>query len=339
VATLPGLEIVSLRRFYNDGRHNAFTDLTWFRGALYLAFRNCPDGHMVFESSRILVWRSRDGVRWEQVYSFGVPARDVRDPHFLVLGARLFVYSGTWLVATGQGPDRDINDHLGFAAWSDDGATWQGPAALPGTEGHYIWRAAQHAGVAYLCGRRKRDLLGLPNARPEDEIVETGLLISQDGLAWTEGPVLRESWGDETALCFDPDGGLVALCRGIDGYAPAQVRRGAPPYVDWQVRDLPLNVQGPLLAPWGAWAGGAPRYLVGGRNVQDRDDRYTALYWLVEDALAPALRLPSGGDNSYPGLALLDERHALLSYYSSHEADDPALPSAGIYLAELRLVG
>ncbi|MCU0500617.1 MAG: hypothetical protein MUC51_02415, partial [Anaerolineae bacterium] len=57
----------SVRRVFNDGNHNAFTDLCRFRGHLYLTFRNCPDGHMLFTSSRIIVMRSEDGRDWEQV--------------------------------------------------------------------------------------------------------------------------------------------------------------------------------------------------------------------------------------------------------------------------------
>lgn len=144
--------IASIRQVYNDGNHNAFTDLAFFGGQYYLTFRSCPDGHMIFPSSRIIILSSTDTKSWRLAHAFSVPNRDVRDPHFLALGDALFVYSGTWL-ADGR---REMNDHQGYAVWSADGKTWHGPRFLEGTQGHYIWRAASYDGKAYLCGRRKR---------------------------------------------------------------------------------------------------------------------------------------------------------------------------------------
>jgi hypothetical protein len=55
------VRLESVRRLFDDGNHNAFTDLCRFDGQLYLTFRNCPEGHMLFTSSRIIVMRSADG--------------------------------------------------------------------------------------------------------------------------------------------------------------------------------------------------------------------------------------------------------------------------------------
>ncbi|MCE7987170.1 MAG: hypothetical protein DYG89_38860 [Caldilinea sp. CFX5] len=63
------MRIASLRQLYNDGNHNAFTDLCRFGESYYLTFRSCPEGHMIFASSRIVILRSRDAQQWEQVYT------------------------------------------------------------------------------------------------------------------------------------------------------------------------------------------------------------------------------------------------------------------------------
>ncbi len=73
-------EVTALRTVWNDAIHNAFTDLCRFRKRFYLTFRSCPDDHMVFPSSRIRVLVSDDGMDREQVFEFGVPLRDIRDP-------------------------------------------------------------------------------------------------------------------------------------------------------------------------------------------------------------------------------------------------------------------
>jgi len=58
----------------------------------------------------------------------------------------------------------------------------------------------------------------------------------------------------------------------------------------------------------------------------------TSLCWLdLENAkLIEFLKLPSSGDNSYPGLVWFEGR-LLVSYYSSHEG------KAKIYLAEVAI--
>ena len=46
----PGMRIESRRKVYGEDAHRALTDPCHFRGRLYVAFRTCPDGHMIFPS-------------------------------------------------------------------------------------------------------------------------------------------------------------------------------------------------------------------------------------------------------------------------------------------------
>lgn len=325
------VRLESVRRLFDDGNHNAFTDLCWFRGQLYLTFRNCPGGHMLFTSSRIIVMRSDDGVAWKQVYSFNVPNRDVRDPHFLVLNERLFVCSGAWWVIDPyDATKRDINDHLGYCVWSDDGAAWHGPTLLNGTHGYYIWRAAAHNGVAYLNGRRHRDFAVVSDPATRNESMEAWLMSSHDGINWTPLGLMQPSYGGEVAFLFEEDGSCLAMARAV-GEQPAQVCRSKPPYTIWSQTDLDRNVGGPLLARWGT------RYLVAGRKMVDKARPVTTLYWLEDNTLHEIMELPSGGDNSYPGFVSLSPTRGLLSYYSSHEGSGTGLAPSAIYLAELSL--
>lgn len=135
--------VSNVRRVFHNGQHNAFTDLIRFEGKFYLAFRSCPDGHMVHPTASIIILASSDAKQWQQVHRFSVPKRDTRDPHFLLFKDTLFVYTGTWYCGetSPQYADYDLNQHLGYAAWSKDGATWHSPVMLEGTFGHYIWRA------------------------------------------------------------------------------------------------------------------------------------------------------------------------------------------------------
>ncbi len=198
------------------------------------------------------------------MHRFRVEHRDTRDPHFLVFRDKLFVYTGTWY----SGPttlarkDYDLNKHLGYAAWSDDGTTWHSPIMLEGTFGHYIWRAAAFGDKAYLCGRRKTGFAVGP--RGEGREVESLMLESDDGLIWRKRAVFQETAGDETAFLFEPDGSVLAIGRRS---GPAQLLRSRPPYTQWDRKDLDRYVGGPLVVKWG------DHYLVGGRKTTRKAGR------------------------------------------------------------------
>jgi hypothetical protein len=327
---LPQVTVASVRRVFHNGEHNAFTDLCRFRGKLYLTFRSCPDGHMVHPTASIIVLRSTDGGEWEQVHRFRVEQRDTRDPHFLVFRDRLFVYTGTWFSGktTLAREDYDLNKHLGYAAWSDDGTTWHSPIMLEGTFGHYIWRAASFGDKAYLCGRRKPEFEVVPRGEPRN--VESIMLESDDGLVWRKRAVFQETVGDETAFLFELDGGIVGIGRHGEG-KEAQLLRSRLPYTQWERKSLDRPIGGPLLTKWGS------RYLVGGRKTTPNRGPKTSLCWLDGDRLIEFAELPSAGDNSYPGFVELSDSRALVSYYSSHERDDAGQPITAIYLATLSL--
>ncbi|HNV00724.1 MAG: hypothetical protein KA191_04830 [Verrucomicrobia bacterium] len=327
--SLPQIRVTSVRRVFHNGEHNAFTDLVRFKGRLFLTFRSCPDGHSVHPTASILILASDDdGRQWKQVHRFRVAHRDTRDPHFLVFQDKLFVYTGTWYSGPTTLPpkDWDLNLHLGYAAWSQDGVQWHSPILLEGTFGHYIWRAGAFGGKAYLCGRRKIGFAVGPKG--EGREVESLMLESDDGLIWRKRAVFQEIAGDETAFLFEPDGRVLGIGR---RHGTAQLLRSAPPYKRWDRLDLDRSIGGPMLVKWG------DRCLVGGRDSTPDRGPKTALWWLVGDRLHPCAELPSGGDNSYSGFVELDGGRALLSYYSSHELDASGKPITAIYLAEIAL--
>ena len=327
---LPEVKVINIRRVFHNGRHNAFTDLVRFKDNFYLTFRSCPEGHMVHPTSSIIILSSTDTKQWKQVHRFSVEKRDTRDPHFLVFKSKLFVYTGTWYSGetTLKSEDYDLNKHLGYAAWSEDGANWHSPIMLEGTFGHYIWRANAFNEKAYLCGRRKKNFAVAP--RGEGSIVESAMLESDDGLIWRTRALFQETRGDETAFQFEADGSIIAIGR--RGRDKAQLLGSKPPYTQWQRKELDRYIGGPLLTLWGG------RYVVGGRKtIGDRGPR-TSMCWLVNDQLHEFAELPSGGDNSYPGFVEISPSRAVMSWYSSHETDANGKAITAIYMADLEIV-
>ncbi|HBL41968.1 MAG TPA: hypothetical protein DDZ90_01080, partial [Planctomycetaceae bacterium] len=186
-------------------------------------------------------------------------------------------------------------------------------------------RAAAYKDKAYLCGRRIRHFAKDDQGR---ELIETAILESDDGLVWKTAGLFNEKQGDETAFLFEENGDLLAIGR--SGSNPAWVMRSRPPFETWDRKQLDRYIGGPLLAKWG------DHYLVGGR--QRKNGKYvTSLYWFKDDELHEFASLPSGGDNSYPGILILSPDHALVSYYSSHEKDEDGKPITAIYMADLKL--
>ncbi|MEO2011031.1 MAG: hypothetical protein ABGX22_20315 [Pirellulaceae bacterium] len=323
----PDVKVTNVRRVYHNGEHNAFTDLVRWKGEYWLTFRSCPDGHMVHPTSSIRVLSSSDLKTWQEVHEFSVNKRDTRDPHFLVFQGKLFIYTGTWYSGETTLPrkDYDLNKHLGYGVWTAEGKKWSRPQPLEGTYGHYIWRAAEYDGKAYLCGRRNRDHAQVYGER---DLVESAMLESDDGLVWRFHSLFQKDRGDETAFLFEEDGSILAVSR--SGSSPAQLVRSKPSYRKWTRVDFPDYIGGPLLKRWG------DRYLVGGRRNTSNGAK-TALYWLVDEQLHQFGELPSGGDNSYPGFVALDSRHGVVSWYSSHEKKDGKAITA-IYMADLEIV-
>ncbi len=326
---LPEVRVTNVRRVFHNGEHNAFTDLIRFQGRYFLTFRSCPDGHMVHPTASIIILSSKDLKKWEQVHQFSVPMRDTRDPHFLDFKGQLFVYTGTWYSGETTLPpsEYDLNKHLGYAAWSGDGKQWHSPVMLEGTFGHYIWKAAEYEGKAYLCGRRKHQFDVRP--RGEGPEVESAMLVSEDGLVWKTAALFQEQRGDETVFQFQADGSVLAIGR--RGSDKAQILRSKPPYQEWQRKELDRYIGGPMLVRWGN------RWIVGGRRNTDRGPK-TSLCWLVGDELHEFAELPSGGDNSYPALLPLSSTQAVMSWYSTHEKDAKGKSITAIYMADLEVI-
>lgn len=328
-ADAPRVQVSNIRRVYHNGEHNAFTDLVRFRDRFYLTFRSCPDGHGVSPNASIIILASDDAQEWSEVHRFRVARRDTRDPHFLVFQDKLFVYTGTWYSGDAPLPREqyELNQHLGYAAWSEDGKNWHSPIMLEGTFGHYVWRASTFGGKAFLCGRRKAQFAVGPKG--EGNEVESLMLESDDGLIWRKRAVFQETEGDETAFLFEKDGSILGIGR--RGRANAQLLRSSPPYDEWQRSDIGRYIGGPLLTKWGG------RYVVGGRKTNGNEGPKTFLAWLDGDSLHEFAVLPSAGDNSYPGFVELDPRHAVMSWYSSHETNEQGNGITAIYMADLEL--
>ena len=313
-------EIVEVKKIWDEGKHNAFTDLIRWNDRWWCTFRE-SDAHVGGDGAiRILV--STDGVKWESAARLTEKGIDLRDPKFSVTPAgRLMlncggsIYEGTTL----KGKRSRV-------MFSPDGRNWTAPQPIL-KEGEWCWRVTWHNAVAYAAVYRSVGSSSTPGP-------EWGLVIyrSTDGLKWE---LLKEmevkGRPNETTLRFEPNGEMIAMVRREAADTMGYIGRAKPPYQDWtwQVSNHRLGGPNFIKLPTGIWIAGTRDYtnLKQGNNSGAK----TILAELEHDGKLTALAtFPSGGDNSYPGLVWHDGL-LWMSYYSSHEG------KTSIYLAKIKI--
>jgi hypothetical protein len=297
-------EIVSVKMIWDEAEHNAFTDLVRYRDRWWISFREARDHGPSIGKVRIIV--SDDGRNWRSAALVRQDEIDLRDPKLSVMpDGRLMLIMGGSVNASSKYSTRAPR-----VAFSKNGLHWTEPRKLL-AEDHWLWRVTWHNGQAWSVSK-----LG------EGKHPRRGMLFrSNDGIDWewiTEFRLPNNSWNaSETTLRFMPDDELIALTR------PHWIGTSRPPYKDWSWTKMKENIGGPnfIRLPDGdLWAAGR-RY---------GDKATTTLARLTRNSYQPVLTLPSGGDNSYPGMVWHDGL-LWLSYYSSHEG------RTSIYLARIKI--
>ena len=305
---------------WNASPHNAFTDLIAWKERLFCAFR--VGRNHVSTDGRIQILISEDGDRW-------MPAAIVEKAGFDLRDADLSEMPDGRLLLVG-GVARRLADNVKaetntFFSISEDGENWSEPVVIT-DGGRWIWRATWCEDHIYGVSYGEHKGIDFFSGQGPDE--------------WTlsSEQILVEGRPSEVKVFFDSDQMAHALVRRDEPPYSALLGSASAPYDEWTWQDLGMDYPsfgGPNVAhtPWGWVAGG--RMFDGGVDFDGAPDHvYTALNHLdLETAtMSPLLRLPSGGDNSYPGLVWDDEREILwMSYYSSHEGQ------TSIYRARIRL--
>lgn len=306
----------SVKMIWDAGRHNAFTDLVRHGGRWFCVFRE-GKGH-VSPDGTVRVLTSEDGDAWGSAAELRIEGIDLRDPKICVTpDDRLMLLAGA---AKRVGSQR-ATEHRSVVTFSRDGERW-GSFHDVVERNLWLWRVTwvkeRGYGIAY--GSQNPD--GSRAPRPF-----TRLYSTNDGIHFeTVVPVLHDGdYPNETKVVFLEDKTALCLMRRDGGSRSALLGRAAPPYREWTWKDLGCYLGGPDLIhlPDG-------RFLAAGRRLEG--GAHTSLHWLDEKngRLDEFLKLPSGGDTSYPGLVFHDGL-LWVSYYASHEG------KTSVYLARVRL--
>jgi hypothetical protein len=306
-------KLLSVTKISDEAPHSAFTDLAFWNDQFVCAFRE-GRAH-VSTDGKIRVLTSPGGETWKSSAVVRLEGYDLRDAGLSAApDGRLMLIGG----ASPRKNDGDGAPTGSFVSFSDDATTWTKPQIVS-EPGRWLWRVTWHDGKAY----------GIDYAAGSKDRAAS-LLVSDDGTHYRAlAPrFLDQGWPTESVVRFDDDGTMYCLAR-RDGKAPANTAMFAaskPPYTDWTWHDLGKYFGGPnfIQLPDGSW-------IAAGRIVTKEGPRtHVARLDVSAPALETILELPSGGDNSYPGLVYRDGV-LWVSYYSSHEG------KGKIYLAKVEL--
>lgn len=301
--------LLEAKKIWDAAPHNAFTDMVAWRGKLICAFRE-GEKHADDQGQLRILISEDGGAGWESAAILRQEGVDLRDARLAVTpDDRLMLIGG---LQTGSGEQRLTST---IASFSDDGHSWTLPERI-GEEGRWLWGVTWHGdhayGVAYPT----------PNGEPH-----TSLMRSADGRDFETliPQFVSEGRPTEAVVRFDQEGKAWCLHRRDGDPAEALFGRAEQPEGPWHWQTLDRKIGGPGLIqlPSGEWIAVVRLYDGGARTE-------VCLVDTEASRLIPLLKLPSGGDTSYPGLVWQDGE-LLISYYSSHEE------KTAIYFARVAL--
>lgn len=321
-------EIVSVKKIWDAGHHNAFTDLAWWHDRFWCTFREA-DAH-VGGNGQIRVLVSADGDTWESAALLAEEGVDLRDPKLcvtpedkLMLTMGGSIYDGTTLL--GRQPR---------TAFSTDGRTWTAPQKVL-APGEWLWRTTWHDGICYGASynaslRKTKEAIEAAKStgplEPGSAEWKLKIFSGKDGVNFDGSVTFLDVPGhpNETTLRFLHDGRMMAMVRREGGNQNGWIGVSEKlPYKRWTWHETGMRFGGPnfIELPGGQLWATTRSYL---------PKAHTVLAKMDETSITPVLDLPSGGDTSYAGMVWHDDL-LWISYYSSHEG------KTSIYLAKVRL--
>jgi hypothetical protein len=309
------IELLSVRKIWDQAPHNAFTDLLYANDAWWCTFREAEQHGHVPATIRIL--RSPDGIDWTSVSEIVEAGVDLRDPKLSLMpdGRLLLLTCANLLITEGEDEGQYLT-RSPRVCFSADGQSWSTPVKCL-AEDHWLWRVTWHGDTGYSVSK-----LGIGNNPRRGFLYRTTNALNWDFV--TEFILPDNIWtASETTVRILPDKTMVALIR------PDWIGVSQPPYHKWDFTRIEQSLGGPnfIVLPNGdMWACA--------RGAGADGTAATVLARMTQDTYEAALVLPSGGDCSYAGMVWRDNM-LWISYYSSHEAEEAG--GSSIYLAQVRL--
>ena len=303
----------------NDGKHNAFTDLLYWRGEFWLAYISSPS-HFASRHSRVVLLRSTDAKQWQQAAQFSGNGEDIRDPKLGIIHGRLFLFALL-------NKKFDAEPYKTIVTHSTDGSKWSDFEDVT-PDGWLLGRPVSRDDQTYFAPAHRID---------HGSAV---LLRSTNGIAWDiHATIQTGDRADETAVQLLSNGLMISASRveaggGIFGHPEAgtQISSAQAPFSEWTslTRSNVTRLDGPVL-----FTHNDHLFAVGRRQVRAAGQlrwqgsaigqKRSALFLIrkKDGELIHLTDLPSSGDTSYPGAVIVNEK-LFISYYTNDPGRDPA---------------
>ena len=307
-----------VKRIWSEAPHSAFTDLIRHQNRFYCTFRE-GSGHVPGKSGHngtIRVIASDDGCTWRSVASIAEEGVDLRDPKLSVTpdGRMMVLIGGSYY---DQGKLLKRQPRVVFL--KNERLTTAQPVPLAidpriSNEYDWLWRVTWHEGVGY-------GVVYQPKDDPwKSHLVKTGGGVKYDLVTTLNLP----GKPNESTVRFLPDGRMLIVVRNEDGKSRGHLGISVSPFKEWSWCDINAKLGGPNVIPLPSG-----KLVLGTRNY-GKVCRTAIGPLTLNGRFSPNVVLPSGGDTSYPGLVVYDNK-LWVSYYSSHE------DRTAIYMATIPL--
>lgn len=317
----------AVQKIWDQGQHNAFTDLIRFQDRWWCTFREAA-GH-VGGNGKSRVLESADGKEWKSAALIAEEGIDLRDPKLSITpdGRLMMVMGGS--IYEGK----TLKGRQPRVSFSSDGRAWSAPKKVLEPD-EWLWRVTWHDGVCYglsynAAARTEpaaKEAASSGKVPPGPAEWKLKLVSSKDGENFETVTHLDvPGHPNESTIRFLPDGRMAAFIRREGGDQQGWIGTSKAPYKEWTYRPVGQRVGGPnfVVLPDG-------RLIAATRKYKPPVQTILAMLDADTGKLTELLTLPSGGDTSYAGLVVEGDK-LWVSYYSSHEK------KSSIYLTSMPL--
>lgn len=316
-----GDKAIEVIKIWSQAPHNAFTDLIRFNNAFYCTFRE-GSSHVNGWDGKARVLKSTDGITWQSISLLEVAGRDARDPKISVTpDNRLMLLMD--VEANNNGTIISRKPYVSFSDQNGENFSLPKESKIDdriASWSDWVWRVTWYQGTGYAI-----------NYQPNGVAY---LLKTTDGLYFEN--VTKINLGgvpNESTIRFDNNGKMYAVIRRETQDKMGVIATANPPYNVLSFKYLDQRLGGPnfLFLNDNTIAIGSRLYPADGSGNTSNANHLTAVFVAdLNGKINKIIKLPSGGDCSYPGMVIHDGK-LWYSYYSSHEG------KTSIYLAKIPL--
>lgn len=311
---------IEVNKIWDEGPHNAFTDLVRFNNAFYCTFREGTT-HVKGWDGKARVLRSADGKTWTSVALLKMDNRDIRDPKLSITpDNRIMV-----LMDVEANDNGKVISRKPYVSYSDaTGNEFSAPRESIVEEkiaswSDWVWRVTWHNKIGYAINYQPNGIY---------------LFKTTDGTRFENvSKIDVGGYPNESTIRFDKNGKMYVLIRRENEDKKGVLATSNPPYQDWSLNYLDRRLGGPnfiFLDDKTLCIGSRlyPAEEVAGEGLK----KHMSAVFIADlsGKISKVIELPSGGDTSYPGMLVYDGK-LWYSYYSSHEG------KTSIYLAKIPL--